>query len=161
MERSGAPALCRGGGGRGKQPTMSEPTYQYQPASNATAPTPPPDRLRDDVHVLGDLVGQILREQAGERLFALVEHVRMAAIALRAQPAAQESESGLLAWANDQSTSDLAGIVRAFSVYFHVINMAEEHHRVRVLRERDQGDAAIPESIAAAVAELYKQGISA
>jgi phosphoenolpyruvate carboxylase len=137
---------------------MSEPMYRNQAASNAIAPTPSPDRLHDDVHFLGDLVGQILREQAGERLFALVEHVRTAAIALRAQPVTQESESGLLAWANEQSTSDLAGIVRAFSVYFHVINMAEEHHRVRVLRERDQGGAAIPESIAAAVAELYAQG---
>ena len=133
----------------------------YQPLSYAGAEASPPDRLHDDVHSLGDLVGQILREQAGDRLFASVERVRTSAIALRAQPPGVPSESELLAWATEQSTSDLSGIVRAFSVYFHVINLAEEHHRVRVLRERDHGGAPLPESIAAAVAELHAQGVAA
>ncbi len=135
---------------------MSE---SLQPEASPYLRTLPADRLHEDVHVLGDLVGQILREQAGDRLFALVEHVRTTAIALRSQPFDIERESTLLSWATAQSTADLAGIVRAFSVYFHVINMAEEHHRVRVLRERDQGDAPIAESIAAAVSELNAQGI--
>ena len=149
---------------------MSQP---YQPASTPAmgassagnlapaADGPPPDRLRDDVHSLGDLVGRILREQAGERLFALVEEVRTGAIALRSRPPDAQAESTLLSWAAGRSTIDLAAIVRAFSVYFHVINMAEEHHRVRVLRERDQGDAPLPESIAAAVALLQEQGVAA
>ena len=141
---------------------MSQP---FQPASSPAmgispaADRPPPDRLRDDVHALGDLVGQILREQAGERLFALVEQVRTSAISLRSRPTDTEGESSLLTWAAAQSTVDLAAIVRAFSVYFHVINTAEEHHRVRVLRERDQGDVPLPESIAAAVTRLEKQGV--
>jgi phosphoenolpyruvate carboxylase len=119
----------------------------------------PPDRLREDVRVLGDLVGQVLREQAGENLFALVEAVRTTAIAQRAQPGDASRVPSLLTWAQEQSTADLAEIVRAFSVYFHIINLVEEHHRVRVLRERDQGDAPAVESIAAAVAILRGQGI--
>jgi phosphoenolpyruvate carboxylase len=133
------------------------------PAGNraSSADGSSPDRLRDDVHVLGDLVGQILREQAGERLFALVEQVRTSAISLRSHSPDPETELTLLSWAAGQSTADLAAIVRAFSVYFHVINMAEEHHRVRVLRERDQGDTPLPESIAAAVAILRDLGATA
>jgi phosphoenolpyruvate carboxylase len=134
--------------------------------ANAGAPAPdpiaqgiPPDRLRDDVRLLGDLVGQILREQAGERLFALVEHVRTTAIAFRSQPPDATHDATLLAWAAEQSTADLAEIVRAFSVYFHVINMVEEHHRVRVLRERSQGDAPVAESIVMAATELRSQGV--
>ncbi len=126
-----------------------------------TPRTQPPDRLRDDVRILGDLVGQTLREQAGERLFAMVEYARTTAIALRRQPYDQDRELTLLSWATAQSTADLAAIVRAFSVYFHMINMAEEHHRVRVLRERDQRDAPVAASIAAAVAEMREQGIEA
>lgn len=119
----------------------------------------PPDRLREDVRMLGDLVGQILHKQAGERLFALVEEVRTAAIAQRSPSDAVTTAPSLLAWAQAQSTADLAKIVRAFSVYFHIINLVEEHHRVRVLRERDQGVVPVTESIAAAVAALRAQGI--
>src|SRR5829696_691490 len=43
----------------------------------------PIERLRDDVHLLGGLVGEVLREQGGPDLFAAVEHLRTAAIALR------------------------------------------------------------------------------
>jgi phosphoenolpyruvate carboxylase len=126
----------------------------------SAVPAAPPDRLRDDVRVLGDLVGQVLREQAGDGLFTLVEAVRTAAIALRSAASGTADEPSLLAWAQARSTAELAEIVRAFSVYFHVINMAEEHHRVRVLRERERGEAPVAESIAAAVTELRAQGVS-
>jgi phosphoenolpyruvate carboxylase len=137
---------------------MSEPNQP--PPTDIAVRAGPPDRLRDDVRVLGDLVGQVLREQAGERIFALVEAVRTTAIAERAQTGAGADTESLLAWAQAQSTADLAEIVRAFSVYFHIINLAEEHHRVRVLRERDQGQAPVAESIAAAAEILRAQGVS-
>jgi phosphoenolpyruvate carboxylase len=45
-------------------------------------------------------------------------------------------------------------VARAFTCYFHLANLAEEHHRARVIRERDRGPQPLPESIAATVAEL-------
>src|SRR5262249_17380580 len=95
----------------------------------------PIDRLRDDVRLLGELVGEVLREQGGAELFEDVEHVRLAAIELRSGGG---SEAALLSWAERQSTHRLLQLVRAFSTYFHLINLAEQHHRVRTLRERQR-----------------------
>jgi phosphoenolpyruvate carboxylase len=117
------------------------------------------DALRDDVRILGDLVGQVVREQAGERVFALVERLRQATIAAR-DGAPPDAERDLLAWIEEQTTGDLTGIVRAYSIYFHIINVAEQHHRVRRLYERERGGAPLAESIANAVAGLRAQGIS-
>jgi phosphoenolpyruvate carboxylase len=118
----------------------------------------PIDQLRDHVRLLGGLVGEVLREQGGEGLFADVEHVRTSAIALRSRAEARgssEAEAALLAWAEAQSTARLLQLVRAFSVYFHFINLAEQHHRVRTLRHRERTQAEpLHESMAAAVSTL-------
>lgn len=120
----------------------------------------PIDTLRDDVRMLGDLVGESIREQVGQRVFALVETIRGKAITLRSgAPANVDDEAELLAWAQEQSTADLAHIVRAFTVYFHMINLAEQHHRARRLRERLRGGGPISESIPAAVTALTEAGI--
>src|SRR5215216_3820182 len=114
----------------------------------------PIDRLRDDVRLLGELVGGVLREQGGAELFASVEHLRTAAIDLRGN-GSQASDKELLAWVEEQSTLRLLQLVRAFSVYFHLINLAEQQHRVRTLRERQRAsDQPLHESIAAARHEL-------
>ncbi len=45
-------------------------------------------------------------------------------------------------------------VARAFTCYFHLANLAEEHHRARVIRERDRGPSPMPESLAATVVAL-------
>src|ERR1700738_3647100 len=118
----------------------------------------PIDRLRDDVRLLGELVGDVLREQGGPDLFEDVEHVRQAAIGLRSTDG---SDHALLSWAETQSTLRLMELVRAFSAYFHLINLAEQHHRVRTLRDRQRSQAEpLRESIAAALADLRAEGLS-
>src|SRR5258708_26903015 len=104
----------------------------------AVARAVPIDRLRDDVRLLGELVGDVLREQGGTDLFEDVEYVRQAAIALRS---GHGSEQALLSWAERQETLRLLELVRAFSAYFHLINLAEQHHRIRTLRERQRSRA--------------------
>ncbi|HTD79964.1 MAG TPA: phosphoenolpyruvate carboxylase, partial [Chloroflexota bacterium] len=117
----------------------------------------PIDRLRNDVRLLGELVGDVLREQGRPELFDDVERIRQAAIELRSTGS---SDRALLAWAEQQPTVRLLQLVRAFSTFFHVINLAEQHHRVRTLRERQRSHAPpLHESVAAAVAELGSQGI--
>jgi phosphoenolpyruvate carboxylase len=116
----------------------------------------PIDRLRDDVRLLGELVGDVLREQGGLELFEDVEHIRTAAIELRA---GHGSEEELLGWAERQPTRRLLQLVRAFSTYFHLINLAEQHHRVRTLRDRQRRGGTLHESVAAAFDELSRAGV--
>src|SRR5918997_5176223 len=101
-----------------------------QDRAAAGARAEPIEQLRDDVRLLGELVGTVLREQGGGRLFQAVEHARTTAIALRSQPAdaarQSKAEQDLLRWAARQSTARLLQIVRAFGIYFHLINLAEQ-----------------------------------
>ena len=80
--------------------------------------------LRSDVRKLGDLLGQTLVRQEGPELLALVENVRKAV---------REGEGDeLLA---SLSVEDSVQLVRAFSTYFNLANVAEQVHRARVLAE--------------------------
>jgi phosphoenolpyruvate carboxylase len=80
------------------------------------------DALRADVRRLGDLLGQTLVRQEGQELFDLVEAVRKAV--------REGSGSQLL---KDLSVAESIQLVRAFSTYFHLANVAEQVNRVRTL----------------------------
>jgi phosphoenolpyruvate carboxylase len=85
--------------------------------------------LRRDVHDLGVIVGDLLREQGGTVLFDRVEQARRAAIDAReGDPAAALRLESLVAALSPAESRDL---VRAFSTYFLAVNMAETVHRIR------------------------------
>jgi phosphoenolpyruvate carboxylase len=95
---------------------------------------PPKDEgLRRDVGLLGDLVGQVIREQDGDALFELVESARFAAIRRREAPSVGTEE--LASILEHMSAAKAGELVRAFSIYFQVANLAERVHRVRRGRE--------------------------
>ncbi|MCZ6727012.1 MAG: phosphoenolpyruvate carboxylase [Acidobacteria bacterium] len=89
--------------------------------------------LRDDVRLLGALVGEVIREQCGDETFELVETARTLAIARRGG----DSEAGpqLRAMLSGLEQTLATELVRAFSSYFRVVNLAEKVHRIR--RRRD------------------------
>ena len=91
---------------------------------------PPKDQpLREDVGRLGDLVGQVVREQGGETLFSCVETARLAAIRRReGDVTGAEALSRAL---HALPANEAAEVVRAFSTYFQVVNLAERVHRIR------------------------------
>ena len=80
--------------------------------------------LRSDVRRLGDLLGQSLVRQEGPDLLELVEKVRKAV--------REGGEDSLLEDITDDQAVDL---VRAFSTYFHLANVAEQVHRARILAD--------------------------
>src|SRR5690606_3144396 len=89
--------------------------------------------LREDVHVFGTLVGEIIREQCGQAVFDRVEAARRAAIGWR-------DGDVLASLVLDQQTADVPpavalDLVRAFSTWFDVVNMAEKVHRIRRRRQ--------------------------
>ena len=65
-------------------------------------------------------------------------------------PAGDKIAALVGSWSLDQAEQ----VARAFTVYFHLANLAEEHQRIRILRERDAGQEPVRESLAAAVAEF-------
>lgn len=116
--------------------------------------------LRRDVRLLGDLLGEVLREQAGPERFALEEEVRMLARARRAGDA--EAAARLRALLERLDLPALQVVARAFTMFFDLVNLAEDRHRVRVLRAREHAAHPQPrsESIAEAFARMKAAGLS-
>jgi phosphoenolpyruvate carboxylase len=113
--------------------------------------------MRRDVRLLGDLLGEVLRESGGEDLLADVERLRHAVIEARredpppgADQVGDEIATLVASWPLDRAEL----VARAFTVYFHLVNLAEEHQRIRTLRERAAGGAPLRESLALAVADI-------
>jgi phosphoenolpyruvate carboxylase len=120
---------------------------------------PPKDEpLRQDVRLLGDLVGAVIREQGGEKLFDCVERARHAAIRRREGVAGASKElEGVLAGLPAEAAAE---IIRAFSTYFQVVNLAERVHRIRRGREHMRTEGASQEgSLADTVQRLRDAGI--
>ena len=98
--------------------------------------------LRNDVHRLGELVGDVVREQGGEALFDLVESARRSSIAHREGDAGSlERLQRLLASLDPETATEF---IRAYSTYFQVVNVAEKVHRIR-RRRAYLRDAATPQ----------------
>jgi phosphoenolpyruvate carboxylase len=127
--------------------------------------------MRRDVRLLGDILGEIIRDSGGPGLLGDVERLRHAVIDARNEEARARGDGGreppvpgrggrgdagdeiatlVASWSLDQAEQ----VARAFAVYFHLANLAEEHQRIRNLRERDTGTELVRESLAAAVAEI-------
>ncbi|WP_454044548.1 phosphoenolpyruvate carboxylase [Cellulosimicrobium sp. Marseille-Q8652] len=120
--------------------------------------------MRDDVRLLGGLLGTVLRETGGQGLLDDVERLRELAIAAyddttgAALGEAEALVEGLTIERAEQ-------VARAFTCYFHLANLAEEYHRVRVLREREAEfatravthDDSLPEAFEQLVAEVGRE----
>src|SRR5438128_621795 len=110
-----------------------------------------PPELRRDVRLLGELLGNVIADFGGASLLRDVEKLRGLAIRAREDGRFErEAEKLVASWPLDRAEL----VARAFTCYFHLANLAEEHHRARVIRDRDRGPEPLPESIAATVAEL-------
>jgi phosphoenolpyruvate carboxylase len=104
--------------------------------SNQKIATAPADKeLRSRVRLFGNLLGQVLREQAGIQVFNAVETLRKGYIRLR--KAEDPTLRKRLAWVIDSLDADnLTHVVRAFSIYFSLVNIAEEAHQHRLRRRQ-------------------------
>lgn len=121
---------------------------------------PTDEGLRRDVGDLGAVVGEVLREQRGEPLFERVEEARLAAISRRRGDA--EADGELRALTTGLAATDAADLVRAFSSYFKVVNLAERVHRIRRRRDYQRARSGPqPGGIEAALVALRESGMDA
>ncbi len=120
------------------------------------------DRLSRDIRLLDCLLRETLQEQEGRPIFELEERIRALAKRWRATNSAITFKA-LADLCARLKVEEAQPILKAFTTYFHLVNVAEEHHRVRVLRAREKvaGAAPLADSIAEAVHSLRAQGITA
>ena len=137
--------------------------------SATTPPTSPQDGrvsfpekdlpLRRDVRWLGRLLGKLLQELGDETLFPNVEVARkLSRQRRRGQPDARKRLSAILA---DLDATEGFELVRAFSAYFGLVNMAERVHRIRRRTDRLRSGNVQPGGLRDVFLELKNAGISA
>jgi phosphoenolpyruvate carboxylase len=100
------------------------------------------DTLAREVRLLGALLGEIIVEQAGPEVFELVEATRLRAIAARRRGGDERVTFDVLPVEADV----LEGVVRAFGLYFQLINLAEARDRVRRAARRARATAGASEA---------------
>jgi phosphoenolpyruvate carboxylase len=126
---------------------------------NTTAASNKDQALISDIRLLGRLLGDVIREQEGEQAFELVETVRKLSVAFRIKRdrSAGQQLNRLL---KNLSVDRMVSVIRAFSYFSHLANIAEDRHYVRrrEFHER-QGHAQIG-SLEASFARLRKAKVS-
>jgi phosphoenolpyruvate carboxylase len=124
-------------------------------------PPDPHQPLRDDVRLLGELLGDTVRTQEGEALFQTIERVRALSKSARA---GNDTDFRVLSDELSRLSLDQAQhVARAFAHFLHLANIAEQHHRVRRRRAYQRDPAAAPQrgSCEEAFGRLLASGISA
>jgi phosphoenolpyruvate carboxylase len=133
-------------------------------ANGVTSPTDnsldPHRSLRDDVRLLGELLGETLRRQEGQSLLDRVERVR--ALAKRSRTSAADGFETLAGELRAMPVESALPIARSFAHFLNLANVAEQHHRVRRRRayQRDPRARPQPASIEEALPRLRSSGVS-
>src|ERR1700731_376200 len=112
----------------------SEPELRSNRAEDAQA-LEEDARLRNDIRLLGRILGDTVRDQEGADVFDLVERIRQTSIRFHRdddRPARRELELIL----DSMSISQTVRIVRAFSYFSHLANIAEDQNNIRQMRTR-------------------------
>ena len=117
--------------------------------------------LKEDIRLLGRLLGNVLREQEGEAVFQVVETIRQTAVRFRRESdlqAGAELDKLLKKLSRDETNS----VVRAFSYFSHLANIAEDqHHNRRRRAHLFAGSAPQQGSVSFALARLTDAGVTA
>ena len=106
--------------------------------------------LRANVRLLGDLLGRVLVEQEGQELLDDEERIRALARDARAGGSREPLGEAVAALGHDRQ----AAVLRAFALFFQLVNIAEQHHRIRRRREYEAEGRVPRESLAEAFAQL-------
>lgn len=115
--------------------------------------------LTEKIHLLGDLLGQVITERENPQIFLLVEKIR--GLAKQRRGAFNEDAQGLAQEVAGLTGSAARAVASAFSLYFDLVNLAEEDSRVQIMRQQNRENAFSHDSIEEAVSQLKQSGVSA
>ncbi|TSE34438.1 phosphoenolpyruvate carboxylase [Tepidimonas charontis] len=116
--------------------------------------------LIDDIRLLGRLLGDVIREHEGEATFALIEDIRQLSVAYRRQgdPRAGRRLDALLAGLSDDQA---VSVIRAFTFFSHLANLAEDRHHVRRRAVHERAGDVQEGSLAHLWRRLQARGVGA
>ena len=137
-----------------------------KPASPATSERSPSARSRDnerplveDIRLLGRILGDVIREQEGEPAFDLIEQIRKLSVAFR-RDADHEADRALKKLLKGLSGDQTVSVIRAFTYFSHLANLAEDRHHIRRRAIHERAGDTQEGSIDVALARLRWAGIS-
>ena len=134
---------------------MTKPTHAPQKSTLPSTERP----LVEDIRLLGRILGDVIREQEGDDAFALIEQIRQLSVTFRrhADPAADRALNKLLkSLSSDQTVS----VVRAFTYFSHLANLAEDRHHIRRRAVHERAGSIRPGSIELTLQRLQGQGVT-
>ncbi|MBX9953041.1 MAG: phosphoenolpyruvate carboxylase [Candidatus Obscuribacterales bacterium] len=105
--------------------------------------------LREDVRLLGSLLGDTIRRFEGDALFDVVERFRLLSKSIHNNPNDGELKTQLADLVESLDAQTAGKVIKAFLTYFDLINIAEQNHRVRrrTQREHETNDRPEPDSL--------------
>ena len=111
-----------------------------------------------DIRLLGRILGDVIREQEGDDSYALVEKIRTLSVAFRrdADHAADRALKNLL---KGLSAAETVSVIRAFTYFSHLANLAEDRHQIRRHTEAERAGDSAEGSLETALARIRKAGI--
>src|SRR3954470_13175876 len=137
-----------------KQPM---PATEQPPARRAKENERP---LLEDIRLLGRILGDVIREQEGVEAFDLVERIRKLSVAFR-RDADQEADRALKSLLKSLSGDQAVRVIRAFTYFSHLANLAEDRHHIRRRQVHERAGDTQEGSIEVALARLRWGGIHA
>ena len=127
---------------------------------NAAAVADKEEPLREDIRLLGRILGDIIREQEGQAVFALIEQVRQLSVAFR-RDHDREADAALKRLLTGLSTEQTVSVIRAFTYFSHLANLAEDRHHIRRRAIHERAGSAQEGSLELSLSRLREAGIGA
>jgi phosphoenolpyruvate carboxylase len=146
-------------------PTMSRTPARSAAPSNrsgagrATSGSDKDQPLIDDIRLLGRVLGDVIREQEGEDAYDLIEQIRQLSVAFR-RHADQDADKALKKLLKGLSGQQTVSVIRAFTYFSHLANLAEDRHHIRRRAVHDRAGDLQEGSLALTLQRLKKAGIA-
>ncbi|MES2842692.1 MAG: phosphoenolpyruvate carboxylase [Pseudomonadota bacterium] len=126
-----------------------------RPSSRADKDQP----LIDDIRLLGRILGDVIREQEGQAAFELIEQIRQLSVAFR-RHADQSADKALKKLLKGLSGDQTVSVIRAFTYFSHLANLAEDRHHIRRRAVHERAGELQEGSLARTLQRLHKAGIA-
>ena len=115
--------------------------------------------LVEDIRLLGRILGDVIREQEGGDTFDLVERIRTLSVTFR-RDAHHSADRTLKDLLEDLSTAETVLVIRAFTYFSQLANLAEDRYQIRRRAAAERADVAIEGSLDLALARIRNAGVS-